>query len=73
MKTTVVNGVLTSYELMLAIYLDTLDRVLDRAARTLFGSDAAADLVLSSVIIVLVHPLSSPSPRGEGTKEEWRT
>jgi hypothetical protein len=45
MKTTVVKGVLTSYEFMLAIYLVTHDGVLDRVATILCSSDAVMDPV----------------------------
>ena len=49
--TTVVNVVLTSYELMLAIYLGTLDGVLDCAATILCGSDTVMDSLVSGWII----------------------
>jgi hypothetical protein len=48
MKTAVVKGVLTSYELMLAIYLVTCDGVLDRMATILCGPDAVTIRCLGS-------------------------
>ncbi len=48
MKTTVVKGVLTSYELMLAIYQVTCDGVLDCAATVSCGSDAVTIRCLGS-------------------------
>ena len=53
MKTTVVNRMLTSYELMIAIYLGTLDGVLNHAARISCGSDAVTDPVLGWIITPL--------------------
>jgi len=51
-KTTAVYGVLTSYELMLTIYLCTSDGMLDRAALTSItcGSDAVTDPVSGWII-----------------------
>ncbi len=61
MKTTVVNGVLSSYELYLVIYLgSTRDGVLDRAATISCGSDAVMDQVSGRIITPLPHGIAQP-------------
>ena len=55
MKTTVVNGVLTSYELMLANYLGG---VLYRAVTILCGSDTVTDPVMGQIITPLPHNIT---------------
>ena len=65
MKTDVVNGVLTSYELMLAIYLGTLDGKLDHAATILCGSDAVTDPVLDQIIAVKWLPMDNRTPNNQ--------
>jgi hypothetical protein len=62
MKTTVVNGVLISYKLMLTIYLGTRDGVLDRVTTISFGSDAVTDLVLGRIITPLPHSMAQLPP-----------
>ncbi len=57
MKTTVVKGVLTSYELMLATYLGW---VLYCAVTILCGSDTVPDLVTGWIItFMVVFPMGS--------------
>ena len=50
MKTTVINGVLAFYELMLAVYLGTCNIMLDCVATISCGSDAVTDPVLGQII-----------------------
>jgi len=61
-KTIAVNGVLTSYELMLAIYLGTRDGVLDCAATLSCGSDTVTYPVLGWIITPLPHGIVQLSP-----------